>query len=185
MRNVQVPVGAAFLDLFVRQLLVHGPVAAKVLDELLDGSVMAEEVVLHVFAPQLEVLRRDFFHLASPDSPDVSRVSSTILALAKVSCGHLFGCKRHLHLLKLFGHHVEGVRGLPCCDCGSAFEFPARVQRGPVGEIKSIAPDPQRCLSLTCILLSMLSNVSDFSTSNVIVLPDNVFTMVVESVQNV
>ena len=44
-------------------------------------------------------------------------------------------CKRRLHLLKLCGHHVEGVRDPLRCHCGSAFEFPARVQRGSVDDV--------------------------------------------------
>ena len=77
----------------------------------------------------------------------------------------------------------------------SACEFSARVQRESVDDVVKSEINLQsssrfplkvnRCWSgvvppLTCILLLMLSIVSDFSTSNVIVLPISVFTHIVK-----
>ena len=71
-KNVQLLVGAPFLDIFERQILVHGLIAVKVPDEFLDGLVMPEEAVFHVLGPRLEVAR----HLHVGVLPSARLVSS-------------------------------------------------------------------------------------------------------------
>ena len=63
------------------QFLVRHPVAVEILDDLHDGPVVPQEVVLHVLGPAREVAghlhngvlrRREFFLLASFDGRDDS-----------------------------------------------------------------------------------------------------------------
>ena len=125
--------------------------------------------------------------------------------LAEVYGCRLLCCKRCLHLLKLSGHHTDSADiCMPPLSLQLAYKVdPWMLLQSEiiVSSWSCVSLQVNRCLSgrvpsRTRILLWMLSTVSHISTSNVIFLPVNDFTnivnvnpcsatMVVESVHNV